>query len=151
MTRPTLRLVVGSPDEADQHVELPMSGPSTLHVHLHLGAAPASLAPPPPLDVVGKSGQSEKGWGRTSLLACAACVLALVSYGVGTHNGGGSAPVARPLPASPQDCLHHTQPGRAAARRSRAAGVAAGAHAPAGRAGCGRSRQSVRLASLIGR
>ncbi len=111
MTRPTLRLVVGSPDEAEQHVELPMSGPSTLHVHLHLGAAPASLAPPPPLDVVGKSGQSEKGWGRTSLLACAACVLALVSYEVGTHNGSGRAPVARPLPASPRTAFTIPNPG----------------------------------------
>ncbi len=110
MTRPTLRLVVGGPDEAEQHVELPMSGASPLHVHLHLGAAKASLAPPP-LDVMGKTGQSEKGWGRTSLLACAACVLALVSYEVGAHSGSGRAPVAHPLLAPPQAAFTLPNPG----------------------------------------
>ena len=100
MTHPTLRLVVGGADEADRHVELPINGTSTLHVHL--GAAPASPVLPPPADVVGKSGQAEKGWGRMPLLACAACVLALVSYEAGTHTGSGRAPVARPLLATPQ-------------------------------------------------
>ena len=105
MARPTLRLVVGSPDDADQHVELPMSGPSTLHVHLHLGAAPAAPILPSSSEVVGKSELSERGWGRTPLLACAACVLALASYEVGTHTGSGHAPVARPLPAAPLAAL----------------------------------------------
>ena len=36
------------------------------------------------------------------LLACAACVLALVSYEAGTHTGSGRAPAARPLLAAPQ-------------------------------------------------
>ena len=111
MTRPMLRLVVGSADEADRHVEVPMAGSSTLHVHLHLGAEPASFVPSPPSEVVGKSGQSEKGWGRMPLLACAACVLALVSYEAGTHTGSGHAPVARPLPASPQATFTLPSPG----------------------------------------
>ena len=110
MTRPTLRLVVGGPDDADSSVQLPTSGPSTLHVHLHLGAAPVSLGLPPPSDMVEKSGQSEKGWGRRSLLVCAACVLALVSYEAGTHAGSGHAPVARPLPA-PQAAFTLPNPG----------------------------------------
>ena len=111
MTRPMLRLVVGSADEADRHVELPMAGQSTLHVHLHLGAAPASLVSLPPSDVLGESGRSGKGWGRTPLLACAACVLALVSYEAGTHTGSGRALVARPLPASPQAAFTLPNPG----------------------------------------
>ena len=111
MTRPMLRLVVGSADEADRHVELPMPGQSTLHVHLHLGAAPASPVSLPPSDVVGESGRSGKGWGRTPLLACAACVLALVSYEAGTHTGSGRAPIARPLPASPQAAFTLPNPG----------------------------------------
>ena len=111
MSRPTLRLVVGNPDEADQHVELPMSSASTLHVHLHLGAVPASLVPPPPSDVAGKSGRSEKGWGRMPLLACAACALALVGYEAGSHTGSGRPPVARPLPAAPQAAFTLLNPG----------------------------------------
>ncbi len=111
MARPTLRLVVGDADEADRHVELPMTGTSTLHVHLHLGAAPASLVPSPPSEAAGKGGQSEKGWGRMPLLACAACVLALVSYEVGTHTGSGRAPIARPLPAPPQAAFTLPNPG----------------------------------------
>ena len=111
MTHPTPRLVIGGADEADRHVELPMAGSSTLHVHLHLRPAPASLVPSPPSDAVGKSGQSEKGWGRMPLLACAACVLALVSYEAGTHAGNGRAPSARPLPASPQAAFTLPNPG----------------------------------------
>ena len=111
MTRPTLRLVVGGPDGADSHIELPVSGPSTLHVHLHLGAEPASLAPPLLADVAGQSGQSAKGRGRKPLLACAACVVALVSYEAGTHSGSERAPVARPLPAPPQAAFTLPNPG----------------------------------------